>query len=331
MPVMDEGRVHLWGVRPLSSFEAAAVCCKSPKMQQNVTACIVSMQFGRLRESFSSIGDPSYNPYHPSTSRGQLGGAVLRVQPKPTVQPTKALPPTKDSAMKHGHFSRNSAKAFFAFAALALVGACADSSSVAPVSEAPAFVAPANFLRTGYVVAFRVDNAKGITQKIQDNVINIPANAICDLAKSGYGTTTWDKSCTPMKGSVVITATVLEGLDGEPYIDFQPAMRFAPNKEVTLFFKDKKEGEKNLTVKYCNNLGFCSDESLNDASLRPFRISKSIVGRRVKHFSGYVVAYENGLINVSISLLRKSGYMVASGEDITDIMEPKHERKDRTE
>src|SRR3982751_5133224 len=113
--------------------------------------------------------------------------------------------------MKHDHISRNSAKAFFAFATLALVSACADNNAVAPTAEAPAFGAPANFLKTGYVIAFRVDNSKGATQLIGDHVINIPANAICDLTTSGYGTTFWNKSCSPMKGSVVITATVLQG------------------------------------------------------------------------------------------------------------------------
>ena len=232
--------------------------------------------------------------------------------------------------MKHGQISRNSAKAFFAFAALALVGACGDNSAVAPAAEAPAFVAPANFLRVGYVITFRVDNQKGATQKIQDHVINLPANAICDLGTSGYGETMWNKSCSPLKGSVVITATVLEGPDGEPYVDFQPAMRFAPNKEVTLFFRDKQDGSKNVAVKYCNNLGFCIDESLNDASLKPFRINKNIVGRRVKHFSGYVIAYE-GLVDVNVGLLRKSGYMVASGEDITDVMDDDHKKGGKSE
>jgi hypothetical protein len=230
--------------------------------------------------------------------------------------------------MKHGQISRNSAKAFFAFAALALVGACADNSAVAPTAEAPAFVAPANFLKTGYVIAFRVDNSKGATQKIGDNVINIPANAICDLLTSGYGSTTWNNSCTPQKGSVVITATVLSGPDGEPYIDFQPAMRFAPNKEVTLFFKDNKAGEKNVTVDYCNNLGYCVDESLTNPSLKPFRISKNIVGRRIGHFSGYVIAYDGDASN---GMLRKSGYMVASGEDISDVMDNDHKKGGKEE
>ncbi len=222
--------------------------------------------------------------------------------------------------MSLGRISRNSAKGVYALAALALLGACADNTTVAPTAATPAFVAPANFLLVGSSISFRVDNASGTTQRLDDHVIYIPAGAICDLATSGYGSDYWNKSCTPMRGSIVVTATVLRGLDGAPYIDFQPAMRFAPNKEVTLFFRDTKEGSRDLTIKYCNNLGYCVDESLNDPSHEPFRGGRSIVGRRVKHLSGYVVAYEGQGLDISIGLLRKSGYMVASGEDITDVM-----------
>ena|SRR5689334_5451946 len=237
--------------------------------------------------------------------------------------------------MRYGQAMRSYAKAVLVLSALAIVGACADNSAVAPTTEAAAFVAPAHFLKTGYVVAFRVDNSKGATQLIGDHVINIPANAICDLATSGYGVDYWNKSCSPMKGAVVITATVLVGPNGEPMVDFQPAMRFAPTKEVTLFFKDVKGGSKNISIKYCNNAGFCVDESLSNPALAPFRIagSNNIIGRRLAHFSGYVVAYESdaesdcsksalGLSTCTVTdgLLRKSGYMVASGEDIKDIM-----------
>lgn len=223
--------------------------------------------------------------------------------------------------MKHSRISRNVAKAFFAFVALAIVGACADNNAVAPTPAAPVFVAPANFLQVGSSITFRVDNAYGTVQRLDDHVISMPAGAICDLATSGYGPEYWGKSCTPMRGSITVTATVLEGPDGAPYIDFQPAMRFAPNKEVVLFFKDSQNGTKNLAVNYCTNLGVCYDESLTNPALKPFRVNSYIVGRRLAHFSGYVIAYDLGIIDISISLLRKSGYMVASGEDITDIMD----------
>jgi hypothetical protein len=224
--------------------------------------------------------------------------------------------------MKHGHISRNYAKAFFAFAALALVGACADSNSpVAPTAEVPAFVAPANFTKVGYSVTFRVNNEEGTTRKIGQHVINIPANAICDLLTSGYGQTFWNNSCKPLRGSILVTATVFEGPGGEPYVDFQPAMRFAPNKEVTLFFQDRGgELNRQVIVKYCDNLGQCTDESLTDPSVKPYRIGRNIIARRVKHFSGYQVNFGEECQSNCDGMTRKSGYMVASGEDVSDLM-----------
>jgi hypothetical protein len=238
--------------------------------------------------------------------------------------------------MKHSQISRNSAKAFFAFGALALAGACADTNTVAPTAEAPAFVAPANFVKIGSSVVFRVNNSEGITKRIGNHLLSMPAGAICDLATSGYGATMWDESCKPMRGSVVIIATILQGIDGQPYVDFQPAMRFAPNKEVMLFLRSANS-TKQIKVQYCNNVGYCFDESLTDASLKPFRIGKSsVIGRRIKHFSGYhviaesecqapgaVVYQPNGDIFCEMggeSMTRRSGYMVASGEDVNDAM-----------
>ena len=238
--------------------------------------------------------------------------------------------------MKLGHVSRNYAKAFFAFAALALVGACAEKSTVAPGEQAARVIAPANFITIGAPVTFRVNNAEGITKKIDNHVINIPAGAICELG-SGYGSTEWDNPCTPMLGSVVITAIVLQDSDGRPYIDFQPAMRFSPTKEVMLFFYTGFMSDNTIpVVKYCNTLAYCYDESLSDPSVKPFRIGNSpILGRRLKHFSGYMIgageACAVSLLGGSCEaegLLRRSGYMVASGEDIVEMMGKTSDKKD---
>ena len=243
--------------------------------------------------------------------------------------------------MKHGHISRNSAKAFFAFVTLALAGACAEQS-VAPATEAPAFVAPANFVEVGPAVIFRVNNAEGITKRIGDHLISIPAGSICDLLTSGYGASYWDKPCVPLYGSVVITATVLQDADGNPYIDFQPAMRFSPTKDVLLFMREgRTDGTKRTVVEYCNNLGYCVDESLTDPSLKPFRVGlTSIIGRRVKHFSGYTVNMEEDCPGTATPLpeggfmcneggfQRRSGYMVASGKDILDEMDKNQKHED---
>ena len=245
--------------------------------------------------------------------------------------------------MKHGHMLRTCAKAFFAFSTLALLNACADSPSVAPVAQAPAIVAPANFAQVGHSVVFRVDNAQGATKMIGAHLITIPANAICDLATSGYGAAFWNKPCQPLKGSIVITATIFNGNDGQPYIDFQPAMRFSPNKEVMLFLREgRTNGSKFASIKYCNAVGYCIDESLDDPTLRPFRVGRtSILGRRLKHFSGYVVAYETDCTGVATPIgdgnywcedggfSRRSGYMVASGEDVKDVMDKGDDKSDQ--
>jgi hypothetical protein len=220
------------------------------------------------------------------------------------------------------------AKTFTTVAMLVVAGACADDKTVAPVSASP----------VGNDTKLRVNNSQGITAMVGAHLIYIPAQAICDIATSGYGVDSWNSPCQPLRGSITITATEFRGPQGEPYIDFQPAMRFAPNKEVMLFFREgRTNGASIATVKYCDAVGNCVDESLNDPSLKPFRIGlTSILGRRVKHFTGYTVTYEapclggvvsigegNLACDVEVSvggLFRRSGYMVASGEDVRDIM-----------
>jgi hypothetical protein len=231
--------------------------------------------------------------------------------------------------MRHGQTMRNYAKAFFAFAAISMVGACADQNVSAPTvgAKSAAFKAPANYLTIGTTTVFTVNNSTGAIQRIEDHVLAVPAGAICAL-NSTYGSTEWDKPCTPLSGSVTFTATVLQGPDGEPFIDFQPSVRFSPTKQVMLFFKNTSTKAGTLAVVYCNNLGTCHDESLSDASLKPFRVgTTSMIGRRVKHFSSYTVwtVDECPSGNVTIEgdgtiwchdggLARKSGYMVASGQ-----------------
>ena len=230
---------------------------------------------------------------------------------------------------------RTYAPAIFALSGLLLLGACADNSTVAPEFQSKKMFVPANFSQVGSTITFRVDNSQGIVKSVGSHVLYIPAGAICDLATSGYGSATWDSPCDPMLGSIVINATVFTGPNGEPYVDFEPSMRFAPDKNVMLFLTDAGSmTPQELSVKYCNDLGTCVDESINDESLRPFHIANSsIIGRRVKHFSGYMVAWagdctgnvvDNGdgtyWCESDSGMNRRSGYMVASGEDITDVM-----------
>jgi len=202
---------------------------------------------------------------------------------------------------------------------------------------------PANFSQVGAPITFVVNNAEGITKQLGDQVLSMPAGAICDLLTSGYGQSFWSQDCAPLRGSIAITATIFKGPDGEPYVDFEPSMRFAPDKEVMLFLTTgRTDGTKMASIKYCNDLGFCADESLTDPSLKPFHVDgTSIMGRRLKHFSGYVVAYEGDCQGVVTPIgdgnfwcetdggfSRRSGYMVASGEDIKDVVGKKGEQVD---
>jgi hypothetical protein len=228
--------------------------------------------------------------------------------------------------------TRTQIRALLALAGLLVVGACADNST-APGAKARPFVAPANYDRIGDVVEFRVDNSVGATKIIGSHVLSMPAGSICDLETSGYGSTEWDQPCAPLQGSVVITATVMYNDDNQPYVDFQPAMRFAPDKEVVLFLVQGYNSAKTeLLIEYCTNLGSCYDESDTDPSLKPFRVgSTPVLGRRLKHFSGYIVISGeacNGTVTdngdgtywCEEGMSRRSGYMVASGEDITDVI-----------
>src|ERR1043165_2365369 len=152
---------------------------------------------------------------------GPIKTSVYHPYVAPSVCARRTTNPNKDSAMLHRQILRH-IRAFMAIGPLALIGACADNS-VAPEAAAPTIHAPASFLQVGTSVVFRVNNSQGTTQEIGDHILYMEPGAICDLTSS-YGPSTWDTDCRPMKGSVTITATIFRGPNGQPYIDFQPAM-----------------------------------------------------------------------------------------------------------
>jgi hypothetical protein len=244
-------------------------------------------------------------------------------------------------SLRH-QITRKYSKVLLGLAGLLMAGACADNAPLAP-TNVKSVKAPANFTQVGSSVTFRVDNSEGIVKQVGSHVISIPAGAICDPMTSGYGTSMWDQACDAMRGSIVITATMFSGPNGEPYVDFEPAMRFAPEQNVMLFLlANAATTPVEMNVKYCDNLGYCVDESIADESLRPFHVTNSsIIGRRVKHFSGYVVVSGEECTGTVVDngdgtywcengggMERRSGYMVASGEDITDVMKDAKKGKD---
>lgn len=124
----------------------------------------------------------------------------------------------------------------------------------------------------------------------------LPAHSICDPATSGYGIGTWDDRCSPLTTRITITARVRSASGGLPRIDFEPALRFNPRESVylTLAVKGKQAQEAAaMRILYCptNVSKFCVDEALTDPSLETVldRPNKQVY-RRIKHFSGYLVA-----------------------------------------
>jgi hypothetical protein len=219
-----------------------------------------------------------------------------------------------------------SSKTILAFVGLGFAGACSDSIS-APTSEVSARI-PAAYTQVLGVSTIKYTPRKGLTARLGDHVLVIPAGGICDPATSSYGPGTWDLPCDAVTHSVIITATTYADADGHPYLEFSPALRFVPTKETNLYLKDGKRTNATIvTINYCSPLG-CIDESKTDESLVTHRIGNSrILVRRIKHFSGYNVAAgepcpgtiiddpEGGLW-CELDDLRgnlRSGYMVASG------------------
>lgn len=135
------------------------------------------------------------------------------------------------------------------------------------------------------------------TFTLGSNAIVIPAHAVCRLADSGYGVGTWNNACAPETSPIAVTVTVRADNSGRPRMDFQPAMRFSPDVDVELFMftRQARKEARQFKIYYCADDSIedekCVDESLTDRDLRTYvDPSSSVIFRRIKHFSGYLVA-----------------------------------------
>ena len=135
--------------------------------------------------------------------------------------------------------------------------------------------------------------------------LDIPANAVCDLATSSYGVGTWNDSCEPQTQPFTITAVVRNAATDHPSVEFQPALRFNPQSNVNLYLyvTDQATLDATKVMKYCNATG-CVDESLTDSDLvSNVDVENKVVFRRIKHFSGYVVAeFSDNSLSLGVSL-----------------------------
>jgi hypothetical protein len=124
----------------------------------------------------------------------------------------------------------------------------------------------------------------------------LPASSVCDPATSSYGIGTWNDPCSPLTRSITITAKVRSASGGLPRVDFEPSLRFNPDRAAFLTFAVKGRKAKEaaeMGILYCptSSTKECVDEALTDPTLetvvnRPMKM----IYRRIKHFSGYLVA-----------------------------------------
>ena len=200
--------------------------------------------------------------------------------------------------------ARRVATRFTLIAGAMLLGACsgevtAPAAAPSRAIEASSMFVPSASAKTLIGVAdgtysMRLDPTKTQSFPLGPNRLDIPAYAVCDLGTSGYGAAYWDKSCSPERQAFTLTVVIKNASSAHPSMDFFPAMRFNPNKNVQLFMyapNVSRTDAKNWLMYYCPDSGKCVDESLTDSDLLThIDYSEDVVFRRLKHFSGYMVA-----------------------------------------
>jgi hypothetical protein len=137
--------------------------------------------------------------------------------------------------------------------------------------------------------------------------VNFPANSVCNPDRSSYGPTEWDKDCSTLRAdeSVRVQARLRLTSTGVA-VDFSPALRFAPNTQVTLstdifasvlasnrsYFSANHQALNLLAVNYSASLGNSgvADYTADPTVMTHVNLATGTIWRRVKHFSGYAMA-----------------------------------------
>jgi hypothetical protein len=182
-----------------------------------------------------------------------------------------------------------------------MLAACAGESTAPVTTSGTSALRTSPFVPTGAQKAlvdvedgtytFTIDPTQDQSLSLGASRLDIPANAVCELATTSYGAQYWNDGCTPETASVTITAVVKNAATDHPSVEFQPALRFNPQTTVGLYLyvTDRATLDNSRVIKYCNESG-CVDESVNDSDLRSnVDVENQVVFRRIKHFSGYVV------------------------------------------
>lgn len=151
--------------------------------------------------------------------------------------------------------------------------------------------------------------AKGGVLRVGDFTLNVPANAVCDPATSGYGEGTWNLPCTPLGRDVKITATVLLVRD-HFFAELTPNIRFSPaagwvtvsarrDEAIDAVGDLRRFAILGSTGKVLDPVAAATapwtdlayDDAKTDPTLRTtVNVSTGVISRRVQHFSGWLIA-----------------------------------------
>lgn len=200
--------------------------------------------------------------------------------------------------------------------ALLVVLAAATACSDAPMAPRAAQERPTFDVQTLQPTDYRGGPGGGLSQgdsnttvlTIDPNVsrtyafgqswIYFPAHSICDPASAGYGIGLWDTPCTPVTQPVKVTVK-WTSRGGYAYAVFSPEIRFVPAdaKSISRWVILSLHSQKKLhdlsayNILYAADNNTWVDESATDPTLRAWLDPlHNSVYRRVKHFSGYMVA-----------------------------------------
>jgi hypothetical protein len=211
------------------------------------------------------------------------------------------------------HVSMQVRRSIALLVVLAATSACSDATSPPRATARPAFdvqaLQPLDSRHDGgprgakiggaddNVLTLTIDPNVSRTYAFGENWIYFPAHSICDPATSGYGLTLWDMPCTPLNHPVSVTVH-WSSKGGYAYAKFTPELRFVPadTRSVVRWVILSLHTQKNLheldaySILYNCGDGWL-DESLSDPTLRAWLDPQhNSIYRRVKHFSGYMVA-----------------------------------------
>ena len=150
---------------------------------------------------------------------------------------------------------------------------------------------------------FRIDPDEKQILQLGASRLEIPANAVCKLGKSSYGPAFWNDSCRLQDHNFTITAVVRNAATDHPSVNFEPALRFSPNTTVMLYLYVTNNAtlDASRVVNYCSAKG-CVNEALTDPSVATsVDMENRIAFRRIKHFSGYVIAQLTDTVDGTLS------------------------------